>query len=85
MLGREARVRRPHVAVTNGAAYFLPKLQLAAKYYCTKGDKPGYVKTLTEIIEAGDVLPEQRLTNAIAKRRAKRYLGKDRMMRTCGF
>lgn len=72
------------VAVTNGAA-LLPKLQLAAKYYCTKGDKAAYVKTLTEIIDAGDTLPDQRLTNAIAKRRAKRYLGKDRMMRTCGF
>jgi hypothetical protein len=71
-------------AVTKGAA-LLPKLQLAAKYYCTKGDKAAYVKTLTEIIEAGDTLPEQRLTNAIAKRKAKRYLGKDRMMRTCGF
>jgi TRAP transporter T-component len=72
------------VAVTNGGA-LLPKLQLAAKYYCTKGDKASYVKTLTEVIEAGDTLKEQRLTNAIAKRRAKRYLGKDRMMRTCGF
>jgi hypothetical protein len=72
------------LAVTGGRA-LLTKLQLAAKYYCTKNDKPSYVKTLTEIIEAGDTLPEQRLTNTIAKRRAKRYLGKDRMMRTCGF
>jgi hypothetical protein len=72
------------IAVTGGKA-LLPKFQLAARYYCTKGDKPSYVKTLTEVIEAGDTLPEQRLTNAIAKRRAKRYLGKDRMMRMCGF
>ena len=43
------------------------------------------MKTLTEIVEAGDTLPEQRLTNAIAKRRAKRYLGKERMSRTCSF
>lgn len=72
------------IAITQGKA-LLPKFQLAAKYYCTKGDKANYVKTLTEVVEAGDTLPEQRLTNAIAKRRAKRYLGKDRMMRMCGF
>lgn len=72
------------IAVTGGKA-LLPKFQLAARYYCMKGDKPNYVKTLEEVIAAGDTLPEARLTNAIAKRRAKRYLGKDRMMRGCGF
>ncbi len=72
------------IAMTGGKA-MLPKFQLAAKYYCIKGDKENYVKTLTEIVEAGDTMPEQRLTNAIAKRRAKRYLGKDRMMRMCSF
>lgn len=63
---------------------FLPKVQLAAKYYCTKGDKENYVKTLTEVLEAGDTLPEQRLQNTIAKRRAKRYMGAERM-KGCGF
>jgi hypothetical protein len=72
------------IALTGGKA-LLPRFQLAAKYYCTKSDKESYVKTLTEIVEAGDTMPEQRLTNAIAKRRAKRYLGKERMMRMCGF
>ena len=72
------------MAVTGGKT-LLPKLQLAAKYYCTKSDKPNYVKTLEEVVEAGDTFPLQRLTNAIAKRKAKRYLGKERMMRTCGF
>ncbi len=72
------------IAMTQGKA-LLPRFQLAAKYYCTKSDKENYVKTLTEVIDAGDTLPEQRLTNAIAKRRAKRYLGKERMMRMCGF
>ncbi|MEZ4298458.1 MAG: TRAP transporter TatT component family protein [Polyangiaceae bacterium] len=62
----------------------LPKVQLAAKYYCLKGDREAYVKTLTEVVEAGDTLPEQRLQNAIAKRRARRYLGKERM-KACGF
>jgi TRAP transporter T-component len=72
------------IAMTGGKS-LLPKLQLAAKYYCTKSDKENYVKTLTEVVEAGDTFPEQRLTNAIAKRRAKRYLGKERMSRMCGF
>ena len=62
----------------------LPKFQLATKYYCMKSDKANYVKTLQEIIDAGDIFPEQRLTNAIAKRKAKRYLGKERM-KACGF
>jgi TRAP transporter TatT component family protein len=62
----------------------LPKFQLATKYYCMKSDKENYVKLLQEIIDAGDIFPEQRLTNAIAKRKAKRYLGKERM-KACGF
>ncbi len=72
------------IALTGGKS-LLPKFQLAAKYYCTKSDKADYVKTLNEVIDAGDTLPEARLTNAIAKRKAKRYLGKERMMRMCGF
>lgn len=72
------------IAVTGGKS-LLPRFQLAARYYCAKGDKESYVKALTEVVEAGDLLAEARLTNAIAKRRANRYLGKDRMMRMCGF
>lgn len=62
----------------------LAKFQLAARYYCVKGDKDNYVKTLTEVIDAGDTLPEQRFTNTLAKRRAKRFLGKERL-KACGF
>lgn len=71
------------IALSEGKL-LLPKLQLAAKYYCMKGDKEAYVKTLTEIVEAGDVFPKQRLSNTIAKRRAKRYLSPQRM-EACGF
>ena len=38
--------------------------------------------------DAGDIFPEQRLQNAIAKRRARRYLGPARMAEVredCGF
>ena len=68
----------------SGGKLLLPKVQLAAKYHCLKGDKEAYVKTLTEVLEAGDTLPEQRLQNTIAKRRAKRYMGKERL-KACGF
>ncbi|MEO7329059.1 MAG: TRAP transporter TatT component family protein, partial [Minicystis sp.] len=71
------------LAISKGLL-MLPKFQLATKYYCTKGDKESYVKTLQEIVDAGDTMPEQRLSNAIAKRKAKRYLGKERM-KNCGF
>lgn len=68
-----------------GGKYLIAKVQLAAKYYCVKGDKENYVKTLTSVVEAGDELATARLSNAIAKRRAKRYLGKHHMDQTCSF
>ncbi|MBC7173732.1 MAG: hypothetical protein H5U40_14930, partial [Polyangiaceae bacterium] len=46
-----------------------------AKYYAVKaGDRDLYVRLLTEVIEAGNPDPAQRLNNVIAQRRAKRYL-----------
>jgi hypothetical protein len=71
------------IELTRGGA-LLAKFNLAKTYYCMKGDKASYEKTLREVIDAGDVLPEQRLQNTIAKRRARRYLGKPRMT-ACGF
>jgi hypothetical protein len=71
------------IELTRGGA-LLAKFNLARTYYCMKGDKTSYEKTLHEVIDAGDVLPEQRLQNTIAKRRARRYLGKPRMA-ACGF
>jgi hypothetical protein len=43
-----------------------------------------YEQLLNEVLAAQDPDPNQRLTNMIAKRRAKRFLGKSRMME-CGF
>lgn len=62
----------------------LAKFNLAAKYYCTMQDQANYQKLLKEVIDAGDVQPTQRLPGAIAKRKAKRYLG-ERRMKECGF
>jgi hypothetical protein len=75
------------IAITQGRS-LIQKFNYATKYLCAKGDKDGYVKTLQEIVAAGDTMPEQRLTNALAKRRARRYLSKQRMedaRENCGF
>jgi TRAP transporter T-component len=71
------------IELTRGNA-LLPKFTMAKTYYCMKGDKASYEKTLREVVDASDVLPEQRLQNAIAKRKARRYLSKSRMA-SCGF
>jgi hypothetical protein len=67
-----------------GGNALLVKFNYATKYHCVKVNKDAYAKILKEIVEAGDTLPEQRLPNTIAKRRARRYLGKQRM-EACGF
>ena len=56
----------------------------AVSYACAKGDRGLYESLLNEVIAAQDPDPNQRLTNMMAKRRAKRFLGKQRMM-DCGF
>lgn len=68
----------------NGGKVLLGKVQMARAYACRmKDDSAGrkasfemYSKLLHEVLDAEDPLPEARLTNAIAKRRARRYLSK---------
>jgi hypothetical protein len=60
------------------------QVQYASKYLCLKGDRAGYEKTLNDVIAAPTPSPETRLTNTIAKRRAKRYLSPVRM-KNCAF
>lgn len=60
------------------------QLNYATRFACIKGDKPLYEKLLNEVLSANDPDPEQRLTNTIAKRRAKRALSKAKMD-DCGF
>jgi hypothetical protein len=56
----------------------------AQTYACETSDRPLYESLMKEILDAGDVDPKERLENAIAKRKARRYLGKSRM-KACGF
>ena len=46
-----------------------------ARYYAVNlGDHQLFTALLEEVLDAGDVLPEARLSNRIARRRAQRYL-----------
>jgi tetratricopeptide (TPR) repeat protein len=60
------------------------QLNYATRYACVKGDRALYEKMLNEVLQADDPDPDQRLTNTMAKRRAKRALTRDKMM-DCGF
>jgi hypothetical protein len=56
----------------------------ARRYACVRQDRALYEKLLHEVLDATVPDPNQRMANAIAKRRAKRYLRPNRMM-DCGF
>ncbi len=55
-----------------------------SRYACAKNDQALYEKMLNEVINSEDPDPNYRLTNTIAKRRAKRGLTKAGM-EECGF
>lgn len=60
-------------------------LNYATRYYCAKSDKANYEKLLKQVLAAGDPIPEARLQNLIAKRRAQRYLANKVFQEDCGF
>jgi hypothetical protein len=57
----------------------------ATKYACMVGNGALYQEMLARVIDARDPDPWQRLTNAVAKRRAKRWLAKKRAKDECGI
>jgi hypothetical protein len=67
-----------------GGKNLLVQANYGLRYACMKGDKALYEKLLNEVLAADDPDPNQRLTNTIAKRRAKRGLTKAHM-ENCGF
>ena len=69
----------------NGGKFLPTKLNYATRYHCAKSDKASWEKTLNEVLAAGDPIPEARLQNVIAKRRARRYLGNEVWEEDCGF
>ncbi len=50
------------------------QMNMARHYAVAIGDHKLFKELLQEVVDAGDVLPEARLSNAIARRRAVRYL-----------
>jgi hypothetical protein len=71
------------LTITNRGALTV-QLLYAQNWACNAHDKAAYTKLLTEVVEAGDVLPAQRLENVVAKRKAQRYLTPVRLQR-CNF
>jgi TRAP transporter TatT component family protein len=61
------------------------ELTYATTYACVRGDGALYQDMLGRVLQAPDPDPRQRLTNAIAKRRARRWLGKKRVKDQCGI
>ena len=61
------------------------QLNYATRYACMKADGALYQDMLNKVLAAPDPDPHQRLGNAIAKRRAKRWLGKRRVKDACGI
>lgn len=72
------------IAKTNRKA-LLPIMNYGSRYGCVKNDRALYEKLLKEVVGAGDVDPNNRLQNMLAKRRAARYLTKSWMLNECGF
>ncbi len=74
--GEPERSRELFERAINGTQrHFLTYLVLQARAYAVMvQDRALYRRLLEEVINAGDVMPEQRLANQIAKRRARRYL-----------
>lgn len=69
----------------NSGKFLSTQLNYAKYYYCAKSDRPNYDKLLNEVVAAGDPIPEARLANLIAKRRARRYLDNKIFQEDCGF
>jgi len=54
--------------------YLLIQFNMARSYAVRSQDRALYISLLREVLEAGDIFPEQRLANLIAKRKALRAL-----------
>lgn len=74
-----------HASAISGGKLLTNQLTMARYFYCPQRDKANYFATLNAIVAAGDVLPEQRLSNTIAKRRAQRYLNNKLWQEECAF
>ncbi len=72
------------LARTQGRSLLVP-FTYATKYACVRGDGALYEEMLGRVLQAPDPNPWQRLSNAMAKRRARRWLGRKRAKQECGI
>jgi tetratricopeptide (TPR) repeat protein len=63
----------------------LVQLNYGIRYACVKGDAALYQRMLEEVLQAKDLDPDVRAANAVAKRLAKRWLGRHRAKDQCGI
>ncbi len=69
----------------SGGKVLTAQVTMAMRYYCPKRDKKMYFDMLNQVLATPDPLPEQRLSNTIAKRRARRYLSNKYWQEDCAF
>jgi hypothetical protein len=69
---------------TQGKVLMVP-VAYATTYACVKGDAALYQDMLNKVLSAQDPDPFIRLENAIAKRKAKRWISKRRAHEACGI
>jgi hypothetical protein len=81
----EAKAHFERALALSGGRYLPIQLTQATRYYCIRHDKQNYEKVLRGILAAGDPLPEARLANTVAKRKARRYLTNRVWQEECGF
>jgi hypothetical protein len=81
----EAKKHFDRAMELHGGKVLTTRVTLAQRYYCMKRDKQNYFAELEAVMAAGDPLPEQRLVNTIAKRRAYRYLNNKYWQEDCAF
>jgi hypothetical protein len=82
---QQARTMLDTVVARTGGRPLVVPLVYATKYACVRGDAPLYKSLLDQVIAADDPDPRHGLQNAIAKRRAARWLGRRRVRNECGF
>jgi hypothetical protein len=68
-----------------GGRMLLTNVSMAQTYMCMKGEKAKYMATLEAVVNASDPSPEQRISNAVAKRKARRYLNNPIFQEECAF
>jgi hypothetical protein len=74
--GRPDAARREFESAlrVSGGRYLLFQVLYARNYAVQQQDRALFRRLLEQVVRAGDVLPEERLSNQVAKRRARRYL-----------